>query len=77
MIGLVSLSLLGCSTRYVELRAPDEVLRVCIMSPEGVVGATNESLVDAFLMTRESLRVCKGIARSQLSNGEQYATHLE
>lgn len=47
------------------------------MSPEGVVGATNESLVDAFLMTRESLRVCKGIARSQLSNGEQYATHLE
>lgn len=72
LTGLVSLSLLGCTKSYVELRTPDEVLGVCIGSPEGKVGLTNESLLEAFLVTRESLRVCKSISQSQLSNGDLY-----
>lgn len=72
LIGLTSLSLMGCGTSYVELRVPDEVLGVCLGAPEGKVGELNESLVEALLVTRESLRVCKGIARSQLSNGDTY-----
>lgn len=72
MIGLISLSLTACSASYVELRTPDEVLGICLGAPEGKVGRTNESLLEAFLVTRESLRVCKGISRSQLSNGDYY-----
>lgn len=72
MTGLISLYLAGCGTSYVELKAPDAVLGICLGAPEGRVGETNESLVEAFLVTRESLRVCKGIARSQLSDGDHY-----
>lgn len=64
MIGCVLLFLTGCGTHYVNLTPPEEVLGLCLMGSEGKVGVDNESLLEAYLEARTSLRVCKSIVGS-------------
>ena len=67
-IGLVSLSLTACATRYVIDEYTEEATRglllLCINAPVGEVGLTNESLARAYLTSTESLMVCKGVSKS-------------
>lgn len=69
-VGLTLLYLSGCVTRFVEdtytQDAQEALLLLCTTAPVGKAGTTNGSLAEAFLVTRESLMVCKGVTQSMI-----------
>lgn len=69
---VLALGLSGCyslDTDY-SFSSSKELLRYCLESEAGVVGETNLSLVRAYLQTRESLDLCRGIARSIIESSD-------
>lgn len=64
MIGLILLSLVGCTT-YSTQTLPRGVLEPCVESEASTltlpIGSTNKDLVEALVASQVALRYCQGV----------------